>query len=84
MTVKERIIRRLENLDEGQLLEVEQKVNALDLSTPRGTARPKLSVEEEMRLWESLAGMLSDPEDYAAFEEAARRRPLFGGYTKRG
>lgn len=72
MTTKERIIQRIERLDEAHLLKLEQEIAALAPASP-------LSVSEELRLWRELAGTLSDPEDLAIFETAARRRPLFKG-----
>jgi hypothetical protein len=69
MNVKEGIMKRTEELDEAQLLRLERELGGIE--------RTELSAEEEGRLWRELAGVLSDPEDYAAFEELARRRPLF-------
>ncbi len=73
MTVKERVMKRVEKLDETKLLKLEREIDKLE--------EPTLSVEEELQLWNELAGTLSDPEDEAAFEEASRRRSLFGGRT---
>lgn len=43
--------------------------------------RREVSVEEELRLWRGVFGMLHDPEDYAEFEAHAQRRPLFSERT---
>ena len=66
MTVKERVLKRVEKMDETKLLKLEHEIDKLD--------KPSLSVEEELQLWSELAGTLSKPEDAAAFEEASRRR----------
>jgi hypothetical protein len=73
MTVKERVLKRVEELDEARLLELERALRAKD--------KPAPTLEEELRLWDELARTLegASPEDRAAFEEATRRRPLFGG-----
>ena len=73
MTVKERVLKRVEKMDETRLLKLEHEIDRLE--------EPTLTVEEELELWEKLAGTLSNPEDDAAFEEASRRRSLFGGRT---
>ena len=70
MTIKERMMRRVEKLDETKLLKLEREINKLE--------EPTLSVEEELQLWSELAGTLSDPEEYAEFEKHARRLS-FGG-----
>ncbi len=70
MSVKERVIRQLEKLDEARLGALEQQL-AEELGAP----------ERQLRAWRSIYGLLSDPEDYAAFEKASRRRSLFGGRT---
>ncbi len=36
-------------------------------------------IERHLEALRSVAGMLSDPEEIAAFEEATRRHPLFRG-----
>ncbi len=69
MTIKERMMRRVEKLDETKLLKLEREIDKLE--------EPTLSVEEELHLWNKLAGTLSDPEDEAAFKEASGRRSLF-------
>jgi hypothetical protein len=75
MTVKERVLKRVEELDEARLSELERELEAKD--------KTALTLEEELRLWDELSRTLEDasPEDRAAFEEATRRRPLFGGRT---
>jgi hypothetical protein len=73
VTVKKRVLRKIERMNEEQLRELERKLDTLK--------KPRLSVEKELRLWRDISGMLADPDDYAEFEAAARRRPLFGGRT---
>ncbi len=69
MTVKERVIEQLEELDETELLEVEK-----DLQSRATQARIKRQLEALC----AVAGIITDPEDVAAFEEATKRRPFFG------
>ena len=70
MGVRERVMKRVEKLDETKLLKLEREIDKLE--------KPTLSVEEELHLWNELAGLLSDPEEYAEWEKCARR-PAFGG-----
>jgi hypothetical protein len=72
MTVKERVLKRIEELDEARLSELERNLEA--------PASKGLTLEEEFRLLDELATPMSE-EDRAAFEEATRRRPFFGGRT---
>lgn len=67
MTVKERVMRRIEQLDDAQLERLERDLVGF------GTG-----LEEEFRLLEELASPMSEA-DRLAFEASARRRPLFGG-----
>lgn len=69
MTVKERIIEKLEGLDEARLLELEGRLDELQADTP---------LERKLRLLDAVADILADPEDYAEFEREARRRPIYG------
>lgn len=71
MTIKERVIEQLEGLDEAELLEIEKDLNRMT------QARTKRQLEEEFRLLDELAVPMSE-EDKAVFEEATKRRPLFG------
>ena len=63
-SVKERIIKQLDTMDETELTALEQQLR-------------KARLEEEFRLLDELAAPMSQ-EDQAVFEEAIRRRPLFG------
>jgi len=72
MTVKERVIKRIEELDEAQLLALEKQLD--DLSKEE-------RIKRQLEALRNVAGMLSDPEEYAEFEKHARRRSLFGGRT---
>ncbi len=69
MTVKERVIEQLEELDETELLEVEK-----DLQSRATQAR----IKRQLEALRAVAGIITDPEDVAAFEEATKRRPFFG------
>ena len=63
-TVKERLIDLVEQMDEPELVALERQLR-------------KARLEEEFRLLDELAAPMSE-EDQAVFEEAIRRRPLFG------
>ena len=67
MTVKEKILERLEAMDEVQLTALERYLQSPEY----------VKLEEEFRLLDELAAPMSE-EDKAVFEEATRRRPLFG------
>jgi hypothetical protein len=76
MTVKERVMKRIEDLGEAQLERLEQRLEEFAAAPVSGEA-----IRRRLDAWEGIFGMLSDPEDYAEFEKLARRRPLFGGRT---
>ncbi len=70
MTVKERIIERLAGMDETQLLKLEKELDELEEGA---------RIERQLEALKQVAGIISDPEDVAALEQATRRRPFFGG-----
>ncbi len=74
MTIKERIIKRIERLDEGKLQALETRLDEITKPSPE-------EIERRLAAWRGIYGLLSDPEEYAEFEKHARRRPLFGGRT---
>ena len=76
MTTKERIIRHLDGLDEGQLEAIEEQIK---WSKRESEAEKQERIKRQLEALRSVAGILSDPEDYAEFEKHARRRSLFGG-----
>ena len=78
MTTKERIIRQLDGLDEGQLEAIEEQIKRF---RPESEAEKQERIKRQLEAWRGIVGLLSDPEDYAEFEKHARRRPLFGGRT---
>ena len=67
MSVKEKIVEQLDDMNEAELAALEQFL--------RKSKERKL--EEEFRLLDTLAEPMSE-EDRAVFEENIRRRPLFG------
>ena len=71
-TVKERLIDLIEGMDEAQLLEVEKFIDELEKEE---------RIKRQLEALHNVAGMLSDPEEYAEWEKHTRRRPLFGGRT---
>ena len=72
-TIKERLIRRIETLDEGKLRALEARLDEITKPSPE-------EIERRLAAWRGIYGLLSDSE-YAEFEQHARRRPLFGGRT---
>lgn len=90
MTVKESLIRRIEQMDEQQLEHLEKQLRQEDqkrrelelrLDHERREADRARKIERQLAALRAVAGMISDPDDVAAFAEATRRRPLFGGRT---
>ncbi|HEV2124584.1 MAG TPA: hypothetical protein VGW38_17665 [Chloroflexota bacterium] len=71
MTVKERMLRRIAEMDEETLERLEAQLD--ELKQPSG------EIERRLRAWRGVFGMLSDPEEYAEFEKRAERRHLFFG-----
>lgn len=72
MTVKERLVKQVEAMNEQELERLDHHLN------------PKVPEElRERRLaaWRGIHNLLSDPDDYAAFEKASQRRPLFDDRT---
>ncbi len=72
LTVKARILRHSERMDEGTLAALETKLDELEKPSPE-------EIERRLNAWRGIFGLLADPEEYAEFEKYARRRPLFGG-----
>lgn len=72
--LKERLIRRIGQLNDSKLEALEAQLDELTKPTPE-------EIERRLAAWRGVAGMLSDPEEYAEWEASARRRPLFGGRT---
>ena len=72
MTTKERIIEQIEQFDETELLDIERELQSRVVQ-----AKTRRRLEEEFRLLDELAAPM-DEGDSVAFEEATRRRPLFG------
>ena len=73
MTIQERVLEQVKALGEAELLQLEQTLQDLH--------KEPLSPEDKTALWRPLIGMLDDPDDLAAFEEATARRPLFANRT---
>ena len=71
-TVKERLIDLVETMDEAQLLQMEKLLE---------TFAKEERIKRQLEALRNVAGILSDPEEYAEFEKHARRRSLFGGRT---
>ena len=91
MTTKERIIRHLDTLDESRLTALEQDLGIAEadrdleefrlldeLAAPIGEEE---RVRAQLEALNEVAGLLSDPDEYAEWERYARRRSLFGGRT---
>lgn len=71
MTTKERLIRRIERLNQTELEALEAQLDTIIKPSPE-------EIERRLGAWRGIFGLLSDPEEYAEFEKYARRRPLFG------
>lgn len=71
---KERLLRRVEGLDDERLSLLEARLDELTQPSPE-------EIERHLAAWRGIFGLLADPEEYAEFEERARRRSLFGGRT---
>lgn len=78
MTIKERIIERLDEMNESQLAALEQQLERSRLENEDEVEKQR-RIERQLEALRNIVGMLSDPEEYAEFEKHARRRPLFGG-----
>ena len=74
VTTRERLIKRIEKLDQDELEALEAQLDAITKPSPE-------EIERRLAAWRGIYGLLSDPEEYAEFEKHARRRPLFGGRT---
>ena len=74
MTIKERIIRRIDKLERAELEALEARLDEITKPSPE-------EIERRLAAWRGIYGLLSEPEEYAEFEKHARRRPLFGGRT---
>ncbi len=71
MTMKERLIRRIETLNEDELEALEARLDEITKPSPE-------EIERRLAAWRGVFGLLSDPEEYAEWEKLAHRRPLFG------
>ena len=78
MTIKERIIERLDEMNEGQLAALERQLERSRRESEDGVEKQR-RIERQLKALRDVAGMLSDTEEYAEFEKHARHRPLFGG-----
>ena len=81
MTIKERIIEQLDELDEAQLAAIEEQIKGSRRKGSRreNEAEKQERIKRQLEALQAVAGVLSDPKDYAEFEKHARRRSLFGG-----
>lgn len=74
MTVKEKIIGRLERMSEAELRVLEAE---LESRYPLSHLSKEERIKRQLEALRAITGILCDPEDIRAFEEATRRRPLF-------
>ncbi|CAN5874016.1 hypothetical protein BH24DEI2_BH24DEI2_16720 [soil metagenome] len=68
-TVKERLLDLVETMNETQLLELEKLLDDL---------AKKERMERQLEALRNIAGIITDPEEIAALEQATQRRPFFG------
>ena len=80
MTIKERIIEQLDDMDEAQLVMLEAQLKGFKREQENESEKQQ-RIKRQLEALHNVAGMLSDPEEYAEFEKHARRRSLFGGRT---
>lgn len=74
MTIKESLVKRIEQMDEQELAEFDQLlIHKVDV--------PEEVIESRLAAWRGIYGLLSDQGESATFEKAVQRRPLFGGRT---
>ena len=64
--LKERLIRRIEQLNDNKLEVLEAQLDELTKPTPE-------EIERRLAAWRGVVGMFSDPEEYAEWETSARR-----------
>ena len=74
MTVKERVLKRVLEMDSEELLRLEQELN--ERYKPS-----QAEIDRRLEAWRGVFGLLAEPEEVAEFEKHAQRRPLFGGRT---
>lgn len=64
--LKERLIRRIEQLNDSKLEALEAQLDELTKPTPE-------EIERRLAAWRGVTGMLSDLEEYAQWAASARR-----------
>ena len=73
MTSKERIIEQLDDMNEAQLVTLEQQIKRTKRAQESEFEKQE-RIKRQLEALHDVAGMLSDPEEYAEFEKYARRR----------
>jgi len=68
-TLRERILERIEKMDEAELLEAEKVIDDI---------RRRALLERRIALLRQVMGIISDPEDIRVLEEETRRRSIYG------
>ena len=66
LTLKERVFKRIEKMDEETLRKLELRLDELTKPSPE-------EIERRLAAWRGIFGLLSDPEEYAEFEKHTRR-----------
>ncbi len=69
LSLKERVLKRIEKMDVAQLLQVEKILD--DFAKDE-------KVKRQLEALRSISGIITDPEEIAALERATQRRPFFG------
>lgn len=69
MTIKERVLEKIDRLDEVGLERIERHIDE----------EMQEKIARQLAALRAVTGILSEPDDIAAFEEATRRRSLFDG-----
>ncbi|MGL4610737.1 MAG: hypothetical protein ACRCYY_13825 [Trueperaceae bacterium] len=72
MSLKEQLQQKIEQLDDATLMQLAQTLEKLEAE------KKQKDIEEKIALWEPLAEP-DDSIDWTEFDEATKRRSLFGG-----
>jgi hypothetical protein len=77
MTIKEQVLETIEQLNDAALSQLLEKARELE---QEDKVKKQKDIEEKIALWKALAEP-DDSIDWTEFDEATKRRSLFGGRT---
>ena len=78
MTIKERIVKQLDGMDEAELAALEEQI---ERSKGENEIEKQKRIKQQLEALRDIAGIITDPEEVAALEEATQRRSFFGDRT---